>query len=200
MLNAWNIQDLGTARLVLALRQPGGKLMRTTLAGLCVLGLVMGCERKADNDTAAQVDRPSADSAMVTAATMDTSAGAKLEWGPAPAGLPAGARAAIIKGDPTKGPFTARLDFPDGYEVKPHTHPTSERLRVVEGTVMFGSGKDWDDKKLKTMGKDGTMSIGANEAHFVRAQGHAIVEVQSSGAFQINYVNSTDDPRKAPIQ
>jgi hypothetical protein len=174
--------------------------MRTTLAGFCVLGLMMGCERKADNDTAAQIDRSSADTAVVSAATTDNSPDAKLDWGPPPPGLPAGARGAIVKGDPSKGPFTARLDMPDGYEVKPHTHPTTERLRVIEGIVMLGSGKDWDDKKLKTLGKDGEMNIGAREPHFLRSQGRTIVEVQSSGAFQINYVNSTDDPRKTPIQ
>ena len=173
--------------------------MRTTLASLCVLGLVLGCEKRGDRDTAADIDRSSADTAVVSGATMDTSADAKLEWGPAPAGLPAGAKGAIIKGDPSKGPFTARLDMPDGYEVKPHTHPTSERLRVIDGTVQMGSGKQWDDAKLKTLGKDAEMSIGAREAHFLRSQGRTIVEVQSAGPFQITYVNSADDPRKAPI-
>ena len=90
--------------------------------------------------------------------------------------------------------------MPDGYEIRPHTHPTSERLRVIDGTVMLGSGKQWDNGKLKTLAKDGEMSIGAREPHFLRAQGRTIVEVQSSGPFQITYVNAADDPRKAPTQ
>jgi mannose-6-phosphate isomerase-like protein (cupin superfamily) len=169
--------------------------MRTTLASFCVLGLLMGCERRGDQDATAELDRPSSDSAVVSGAIADTSANASLTWGPPPPGLPAGARGAIVKGDPSKGPFTARLDMPDGYEVRPHTHPTSERLRVIEGTVKLGTGKQWDDGKLKPLAKDEEMNIGPREPHFLRAQGRTIVEVESSGAFQITYVNSADDPR-----
>ena len=60
--------------------------MRTTLASLCVLGLVMGCERRAEQDTAADLGRPSSDTAVVSGAMADTSADAKLQWGPAAAG------------------------------------------------------------------------------------------------------------------
>jgi hypothetical protein len=175
--------------------------MRTTLAGFCVLGLVMGCERRGDQDAAADLDRPSSDTAVVSGAVADTSADAKLEWGPAPPGLPAGAKAAIVSGDPSKaGAFTVRLDLPDGYEIRPHTHPTSERLRTVEGTVMMGIGKQWDKGKLKAHAKGAEMSLAAREPHFLRAQGRTIIEVQSTGPFQISYVNAADDPRKATTQ
>lgn len=175
--------------------------MRTTLASLCVLGLVMGCERRADQDAAGDLGRPSSDSAVVSGAMADTSADAKLQWGPAPPGLPSGAKGAIVAGDPSKaGPFTVRLDMPDGYEIRPHTHPTSERLRTIEGTVMMGRGKQWDNGKLKAHAKGAEMSLGAQEAHFVRAQGRTIIEVESTGPFQITYVNAADDPRKASTQ
>ena len=40
---------------------------------------------------------------------------AHLNWGPAPAILPAGARLAVLEGDPSKaGPFTMRLAMPAG--------------------------------------------------------------------------------------
>jgi len=174
--------------------------MRTTLASLCVLGLLIGCERRGDQDAAADRGRPSSDSAVVSGAIGDTSADATLNWGPPPPGLPAGARGAIVKGDPTKGPFTARLDMPDGYEIRPHTHHTSERLRTIEGTVMMGRGKQWDNGKLKAHAKGAEMNLGAQEAHFVRAQGRTIIEVESTGPFQITYVNAADDPRKASTQ
>jgi hypothetical protein len=175
--------------------------MRTTFASLCVLGLVMGCERRGDQDVAAERERSSGDTAVVTGAVADTSADAKLEWGPAPPGLPAGAKGAIVSGDPSKaGAFTVRLDMPDGYEIRPHTHPTSERLRTIEGTVRMGRGKQWDNGKLMAHAKGAEMSLGAKEPHFLRAQGRTIVEVESTGPFQITYVNAADDPRKAPIQ
>ncbi len=175
--------------------------MRTTVASLCVLGLVMGCGPRGDQNAAAERDQSSADTAVVTGAVADTSADAKLEWGPAPPGLPAGAKGAIVSGDPSKaGAFTVRLDMPDGYEIKPHTHPTSERLRTIEGTVMMGLGKKWDNGKLKAHVKGAEMSLGAGEPHFVRAQGRTVIEVESTGPFQITYVNSADDPRKATAQ
>ena len=174
--------------------------MRTTLASLCVLGLVMGCERRGDQDAAADLDRPPSDTAAVSGAIADTSANAALNWGPPPPGLPSGARGAIVEGDPSKGPFTAQLDMADGYEIRPHTHPTSERLRTMEGTIMMGMGKQWDNGKLKAHVKGAEMSLGAREPHFLRAQGRTIVEVKSSGPFQINYVNAADDPRKTATQ
>src|SRR4029450_2745562 len=47
-----------------------------------------------------------------------------VEWKDGPAALPAGAKAALLEGDPTKeGPFVMRLQMPDGYHVPPHTTP-----------------------------------------------------------------------------
>jgi hypothetical protein len=41
-----------------------------------------------------------------------------MQWGPAPAILPAGAKLAVLDGDPTKpGLFTMRLSMPDGYRI-----------------------------------------------------------------------------------
>ncbi|HEX6071469.1 MAG TPA: hypothetical protein VFY95_00470, partial [Sphingomicrobium sp.] len=51
----------------------------------------------------------------------------QMKWGAAPPGLPAGARLAVLSGDPGKeGMFTIRLKFPAGYRVMPHHHPTDE--------------------------------------------------------------------------
>ena len=172
--------------------------MRTTLAALCVLGL-FGCERRNDR-TAAEVDRPGTDK-TATAVARDSAAGSALQWGPAPPGLPAGGRAAIIDGDPSKaGPFTVRVDMPKGYEVRPHHHPTSERLTLIEGAVMLGHGKKWDDGKLAPVAVGAGANMAAREPHFVRAKERSIVEVRSTGPFEIIYETPGDDPRKAPVQ
>src|SRR5215831_8436701 len=50
-----------------------------------------------------------------------------IEWKPGPPSLPAGAKMAVLEGDPTKeGPFVMRLQTPSGYRIAPHTHPTTE--------------------------------------------------------------------------
>jgi hypothetical protein len=56
----------------------------------------------------------------------------KVSWGQGPASLPAGAKAAVLEGDPKQaGPFTMRLSFPDGYRIPAHSHPAIERVTVI---------------------------------------------------------------------
>ncbi len=70
------------------------------------------------------------------------------KWGPAPAVLPAGARAAVLEGDPTKsGSFTLRLLFPAGYKIPPHSHPADEHVTVISGKLNVGMGDTFDRKK-----------------------------------------------------
>ena len=54
-----------------------------------------------------------------------------------PAAIPAGAKMAVLEGDPTKeGPFVVRFQFPDGYHIPPHTHPKTERVTVISGNTL----------------------------------------------------------------
>ena len=126
--------------------------MRTTLMLLLALGLLLGCGGGADRtgDRAAG-DQPGTDTmASASTATADTAAEAGLTWGPPPPGLPTGSRVAVISGDPGKaGPFTIRVDMPPDYAVRPHHHPTSETLRVVEGTLHLGHGAKWNTQAMK---------------------------------------------------
>jgi hypothetical protein len=175
--------------------------MRTTIAFLCALGLLAGCERKSDRAAGAEADRSGADTMTSTAATGDSASAAALQWGPAPPGLPAGGRLAVLNGDPTKpGSFTIRLEAPKGYEVRPHHHPTSEQVRLIDGAFMVGHGKNWDDKKLEPLAMGAEVKMAAREPHFVRATEQSIVEIRSEGPFEITYENPSDDPRKAAIQ
>ena len=108
---------------------------------------------------------------------------------------------AVLEGDPSKtGSFTVRLDAPKGYEVRPHHHPTSERVRLIEGAFMLGHGKKWDDGKLDPLVVGSEVDLAAREPHFVRATERSVVEIRSEGPFEITYENPTDDPRKAPVQ
>jgi hypothetical protein len=172
--------------------------MRTTIAALCALGLLAGCERKSDRMAGAGADRSAADTMASTAAAGDTAAA--LQWGPAPPGLPAGGRMAVVDGDPSKpGSFTVRLETPKGYEVPPHHHPTVERVSLISGGFTLGHGKKWDDAKLQPLAVGSEVNLAAREPHFVRATEQSIVEIRSEGPFEIVYENPTDDPRKKPI-
>lgn len=182
--------------------------MRTMFATLCVLLLLGGCERRGDRETASELDRSDNDTMGTAAPAADTAsapaadaAATALKWEPAPPALPTGARVAVLEGDPGKpAPFRIRLDLPDGYEVRPHHHPMSEHIGVVEGNLWLGRGKDWDDKKLYPLAVGDEAELAPKEPHYVRATLRTVIEVRSNGPFEITYVKPADDPRKAPAQ
>lgn len=124
-----------------------------------------------------------------------------LKWAEGPPGLPAGGKMAVLNGDPTQaGPFTVRLKAPAGYKVVPHTHPTDERLTVISGTFKIGMGEKFDEKTMQDMGPGSYIVLPSGMAHFAKGAKETIVQIDSEGPFQINYVNPADDPRSAKTQ
>jgi len=121
-----------------------------------------------------------------------------VKWGPAPAFLPAGARIAVMAGDPSSpGEFTIRLEFPAGYVIRPHWHPTDENVTVLSGRFLVGMGDSVDVKQTMTLGQDGFVTAPARAHHFAVAQRKTVVQVNGEGPFAITYVRATDDPRGA---
>lgn len=134
--------------------------------------------------------------AASTASAQAAQKSAKLQWGPAPPFLPAGAKFALVSGDPGKaGPFEVQLDMPNGYVVPPHWHPTDETVAVKSGHFRFGMGEKIDAKAEKTLrpGQSGTLKT--NMRHWARAQGRTRISISGNGPFAITYVNQADDPR-----
>ena len=120
-----------------------------------------------------------------------------LKWGPAPAVFPAGAKMAVLQGDPGKSElFTVRLDFPNGYTIAPHFHPTDEHITVIRGAFLVGMGDKFDVKNSMTLPTGGFVMAGARMNHYARAKGHTIVQISSMGPFVLTYVNPADDPTR----
>jgi quercetin dioxygenase-like cupin family protein len=123
---------------------------------------------------------------------------ADLKWMDAPPGLPAGAKMAVLDGDPTKkGSFTVRLQAPTGYKIPPHTHPTAERITVISGSFHLGMGDKFDESAGKELEPGGFAVMPAGMKHFAWSSGEAVVQINSEGPFVIKYVNPADDPRNA---
>lgn len=121
-----------------------------------------------------------------------------LKWMDAPAGLPPGAKLAVLEGDPAKpGPFTIRLQAPDGYKIPAHTHPTDERITVISGTFHLGMADKFDEAASREMVAGSFAMMPAGMKHFAWATGETVVQVHSNGPFVIKYVNPADDPRNA---
>jgi quercetin dioxygenase-like cupin family protein len=123
---------------------------------------------------------------------------ATVEWKPGPAALPAGAKVAALEGDATKdGPFVVRLQFPEGYHIPPHTHPKTERVTVISGTMFLAMGDNLDRSAAKTL-PAGTYGFWpAGMKHTAWFDGETIIQLHGIGPWQINYLNPADDPRNA---
>ena len=120
----------------------------------------------------------------------------QMQWGPAPPGLPAGARATVLSGDPTKeGMFTIRLRFPPGYRVMPHRHPTPELVTVIQGQMSLGMGTAFAPRRAANLIPGGYVALPADMNHYAFTRTGATIQITSHGPFQIIYVNRRDDPR-----
>src|SRR5262245_17357257 len=96
-----------------------------------------------------------------------------IKWVDAPPGLPAGAKVAVLDGDPTKsgGTFVMRAKLPDGYTVPPHWHGVDEVVTVIEGSLGIGLGEKLDKSKVRYMPAGAFMKMNKEEKHFAIAKG-----------------------------
>lgn len=105
---------------------------------------------------------------------------------------------AVLEGDPTKeGMFVVRFQFPEGYHIPPHTHPKTERVTVISGTLLLAMGENLDRSAAKTLtaGTYGFWPPGMK--HTAWSEGETVIQLHGIGPWQITYVNSADDPRNA---
>ncbi|HKY22764.1 MAG TPA: DUF4440 domain-containing protein [Vicinamibacterales bacterium] len=128
-------------------------------------------------------------------------AASALKWGPAPPGLPEGARVAIVSGDPGKAePYAIRAQLPAGYRIAPHWHPATENVTVLSGTVALGMGDKFDEAALQELPAGGFAALPTDMRHYFMSKTASTIQVHGIGPFGITYVNPADDPRtkKAP--
>lgn len=124
-----------------------------------------------------------------------------IKWGPAPSFLPAGAKIAVIAGDPSKqGMFVLRLDMPKNYAIAAHNHPTSEYVTVISGDFHIGMGDKLDKAKGIHLTRGGFGVAPAQMNHYAWTTSRTIVQVHGEGPFAITYVNKADDPSNKPSQ
>jgi len=120
-----------------------------------------------------------------------------IKWGPAPPGLPPGAEAAVLSGDPGKAAaYVIRAKMPDGYKVPPHWHASDENVTVIKGTLMVGKGEKFNPSASEALPAGSFMRMPKEMCHFAWAKGETIIQVHGIGPFDINYINPADDPRK----
>jgi quercetin dioxygenase-like cupin family protein len=118
----------------------------------------------------------------------------------APPGLPAGAQAAVVDGDPGKpGFFVVRLRAPDGYKIRPHWHSQDEHVTVLSGKLEMGFG-DQMGNNATTGGAGAYFSMQGGHHHYAMTRGESVIQLDGHGPFDIFYVNPSDDPRRQRAQ
>ena len=121
-----------------------------------------------------------------------------VDWKDVPAVLPAGAKIAVLEGDPSKpGPFTLRLQFPADYKIAPHFHPADEHVTVISGTFARGMGDTFDSAKLEELGAGGFAMMKTGASHFAWSKDGGVIQLHGIGPWSLTYVNPADDPRNA---
>jgi uncharacterized protein DUF4437 len=121
----------------------------------------------------------------------------KVQWGPAPPHLPAGAQASVLEGNPAeKGAVTLRLKFPANYNIPPHWHSMTERVTVLSGALHVGMGDKLDRQASQTLEPGGFVSLPAKMHHFAWTATPTVVQISLEGPFDIFYVNPADNPQK----
>ena len=121
----------------------------------------------------------------------------KLVWNDGPASFEKGAKIAVLEGDPAKeGPFVMRIKLPDGFYIRPHTHPKVERVTVISGTFLLAMGEKLERAHATPL-KSGSYGFWpAGMKHAAWAQGETVVQLHGIGPWIINYINPADDPRR----
>lgn len=143
--------------------------------------------------SAAAQGTPTAEEPHAIVATPD-----KIEWGPGPASLPAGAKAAVLEGNPAEpGEFTLRALLPSGYRIPPHYHPAVEHVTVLKGTFKVGMGGKFDAAAMSPLPVGTFAALQPGVQHFAEAEGETIIQLHGVGPWGLTYVDPADDPRKA---
>lgn len=120
----------------------------------------------------------------------------EIKWGGAPSGLPAGAQAAVIEGDPSvAGLFTLRAKIPANYMIMPHWHPADEHVTVLQGTCYMGMGDKYDENAAMKMDTGGFAVMKTGSRHYFFTKEECIIQLHGMGPWGITYVNPADDPR-----
>jgi hypothetical protein len=120
----------------------------------------------------------------------------KVQWGPAPAILPAGAQLAVLEGNPAeKGAVVLRLKMPANYKIPAHWHSMDERVTVLSGTFNIGMGDKLSTTGSQALTPGGFVSLPAKMHHFAWASAPTVVQINLDGPFDLFYVDPKDNPQ-----
>jgi quercetin dioxygenase-like cupin family protein len=106
---------------------------------------------------------------------------AEMRFVPDPAH--AGYETAVVVGDPARsGVYTVHTKLPANITIVPHTHGEQWRVAtVLSGTLYYGRGATFDEKKLRALPPGSVIVEPANVPHFARTKEAVLLHITGEG-------------------
>jgi quercetin dioxygenase-like cupin family protein len=120
-----------------------------------------------------------------------------IKWQDAPSIGP-GAKTAVIQGDPnSSGPFVMRLKLPAKTTIGVHTHPATENVTVLSGTLYFAAGDKLEPRAAKAFGPGSYFSIEQGKPMFAyTTDKETTLQLHGNGPWGITYLGSKEGAAK----
>ena len=120
-----------------------------------------------------------------------------IKWQDAPSIGP-GAKTAVIHGDPkSSGPFVMRLKLPPKTTIGVHTHPATENVTILSGTLYFAASDKLDRKAAKAFGPGSYFSIAQGKPMFAYAGDKEVtLQLHGTGPWGITYLEPKEGAAK----
>lgn len=113
----------------------------------------------------------------------------KIQWQPCPPNLPEGCEMAVLEGNPKSNDlYTVRFKLNGDFVMPPHTHPTEERVTILQGKAYVAFGKDATREDAKEFGTGDYYINARNEIHTVWADAGTIIQLTGIGPWEANFI------------
>ena len=109
-----------------------------------------------------------------------------IVWKDGPPTLPAGAKIAVLEGDPrAEGIFTMRVRVPAGATLAPHWHPRDERVTILSGAAELGFGSLADKNATKRYGAGSFYVNPPRTMHYLYFPEETVMQMTGIGPWEL---------------
>ena len=117
----------------------------------------------------------------------------EIRWGGSRDATPRGSRVAILYGNPdasSGGHFVMRVKASDGASVGPQWHASDVHLTVLQGSIVFGEGAAFDERKARTLGPGGYVLVPRGLRYTVQVRGESEYQIQGNAPLKTYVVKA----------
>jgi hypothetical protein len=120
-----------------------------------------------------------------------------IQWSPAPATLPAGAKIALLQGNPKEaGRYVIRVQLPANYKIPFHWVSNDMDVTVVSGALYIATTQSFDKRKAFAIKPGDFYHLPARASQLVFTKNETVLEIHGDGPYTLAYTNPADDPLK----